>query len=144
MATSDGISDPDWDQVRDLATELVNHAEGHESDMWRNRLLRCLDRLQGKYGELPSLLATQADYTEDDAEKERLLLRAYALALERGDGPNTLFISHSLAELFIVERRDKMQGESWLRALQQHLVHDTADAWGATEYEALSVALGKL
>jgi hypothetical protein len=53
MTTSDGISAEDWDKVHELAVEVVK--SGLPSD-YRTRLLRYLDQLETKYGELPSIL----------------------------------------------------------------------------------------
>jgi hypothetical protein len=67
MATPDGITTEDWDRVHDLALEVVNlSAEGDEagSDAAKIQLRELLDDLQEKYGPLPSLLATRADYVE--------------------------------------------------------------------------------
>ena len=60
--------------------------------------LSTLDRLEVTYGALPSILATRADYLDDeDPRREELLLQAYALAESRHDTMNLLDVAHSLA-----------------------------------------------
>jgi hypothetical protein len=83
MSTLDGIDANDWEAVQDLAIDVVN-APDHEKTNVRQLLLDYLDTLEARYGTLPSILATRADYLEDDDPKrEQLLLRAYELAESR-------------------------------------------------------------
>lgn len=89
VATPDGISTQDWDMVHELAVDIVN-TNGDEQENSRVRLLNFLDELEEKYGELPSILATRADYTADLRRKEQLLIRAYVLAGARHDSLNEL------------------------------------------------------
>ena len=83
MRTPDGITDADWDRVHELTLDCVNAPTDQEQDTCRCRLLLYLDALEEKYGVLASLLATRADFTDDPAVQEWLLLRALALAEER-------------------------------------------------------------
>ena len=69
---------------------MVNTDEPVEEQHHRTDLLNYLDELTAKYGELPSLLATRADYVEDPAESERLLLRAFEAATRIVDTLNLL------------------------------------------------------
>ena len=87
VMTPDGITSADWDRVAELALELSRHVDDEGSDEYRNRLLLYLDTLESKYGQLPSILATRADFWWDEqtATKEDLLIRAYQLAVERRD-----------------------------------------------------------
>ena len=71
--TSDGISDADWDVVHALAVEIVNASESEAAVRTTAALLCHLDTLEQKYGALPSILATRADYVEDAGERLRLL-----------------------------------------------------------------------
>lgn len=120
MATSDGISGEDWDVIHGLAVELVNAVDGDDEPACRAKLMQYLDRLEAKDGELPSILATRADYTQEAETKERLLRRAYDLAELRGDAQNCLHVAHSLADLYIEERRDPQAGSPWLERLRLH------------------------
>jgi hypothetical protein len=103
--TSDGIAAADWDRVHELALAIVNAEEDSSEEIaCRTQLLNYLDALAEKYGELPGLLATRADYIDDTEETERLLLRACDLAAQTGDTRNGCLISLSLAELYVSER----------------------------------------
>jgi len=142
MATPDGISADDWERVHELAVDIVN-ADEDDSEAYRTRLLDYLYRLEEKYGELPSILATRADYINDLRLKERLLTRAHGLAMAHGDDRNALYIAHSLAELSIEEFRDAKEGHKWLERVRQHLVQ-IEDSWFAAEYERLHHAVQQL
>jgi len=64
MTTADGISTEEWDIVHQLGVDIVNatiNATGQEEDRCRARLFEYLDKLEAKYGELPSILATSLD-----------------------------------------------------------------------------------
>jgi hypothetical protein len=146
VATSDGISTEDWDVVHQLAVDVANAAMKDAEDQVREltqRLLRWLDRLDDKYGERPSLLATRADYIEDVGSKEQLLTRAYALAEDRGDALNGLATAHSLAELSIEDIADDVRGHLWLGRLRARLVHQD-DGWYAEEHDRLRQTLENL
>jgi hypothetical protein len=86
MATPDGITTEDWDRVHELALDVVNlSAEGDEaaSDAAKLQLRELVDDLQEKYGPLPSLLATRADYVERVEDREYWLTAAYEQAAAR-------------------------------------------------------------
>jgi hypothetical protein len=122
--TSDGISTDDWRLVHELALEVVNLSAAGDvasRDAAAIRLLSLLDTLQEKYGPLPSLLATRADYVDSPDEREYLLLKAYDEARILEDLKNLLEISESLASFYIEERSDYRHGEHWLRKLEDHL-----------------------
>src|SRR5688572_1443807 len=98
MATSDGISTEDWDVVHEFAVKMVN-APNSEKQHHKDQLLQYLEALEVKYGPLPSILATRADYlADDDPAREELLLRAHALAEAQSDARNVVYVAHSLAE----------------------------------------------
>ena len=101
--TEDGIATEDWDRVHELALEIVNSsAEGEvpASDQASLRLVELLDEFQEKYGPLPSLLATRADYLVRFEDREYWYLAAYKQAAERGDARNLVSISESLTSLY--------------------------------------------
>jgi hypothetical protein len=142
MATPDGITTDDWDRVHELAVDIVN-ADETEAETCRGRLLAYLETLEQKYGELPSILATRADYVDDPRRRETLLSRAYDLAKDRRDDRNTAYIAHSLAELYIGEFRDYWAGQRWLDELRQYLPQ-IDDAVFAEEYDRLRSLLHQL
>lgn len=128
MATSDGISMEDWDRVHELALAIVNAEDDSSEELVaRKELLDYLDELHSKYGARPSLLATRADYLDDDVSgRLRLLEAAYALASEADDVRNQLLIATSLADLYVGELRDSVEGGQWLSRLDG-ILHRTGD-----------------
>jgi hypothetical protein len=122
MPTSDGISGEDWDAVHDLSLKIVNAEAESEENIYTNQLLLYLDELEAKYGVLPSILATRADYVSDVNEKSVLLRQAYALADASRDNPNLKEIAHSLAELYIENLKDSSEGQIWIERLRDHLI----------------------
>lgn len=134
MSTSDGISASDWDQVRQLAVEAVN-AHDSEKPACHDLMLRCLDALEQKYGPLPSILATRADYIDgDQAERESLLLSALVLAEQRRDLKNLAMITQSLAELSL-EAGELGQTDRWLSRMRGYLSDRSSDEF--SEYQRL-------
>jgi len=121
MSTSDGISGEDWDVVHDLSLKIVNAEAESEENIYTNQLLQYLDELESKYGSLPSILATRADYVSDTNEQSALLRQAYALAEASQDITNLKEIAHSLAELYIDDLQNPSEGHVWIRRLSDHL-----------------------
>jgi len=134
MATSDGISAEDWVVVHELAVEIVNAPDG-ESSASRKKLMDYLDTLECRYGPLPSILATRADYLpDDDPAKTELLLSAYRAAQASGDCKNQLLVAGSLADLYL-ERGELFDASRWLERMRSHSVAlNNADY---SEYERL-------
>jgi hypothetical protein len=144
--TSDGISDADWNRLRDTAEAVVGASSAGDEVRSRERLagLRSLlDALESQYGRRPSLLATRADFTDDEVEKLALLEEAYAIADESGDVANAVWIAETLATLHIDERRDPIEGARWLDAYATALTAAGDDADEAP-YRALLERLRQL
>jgi len=141
--TPDGICDEDWDRVHELAVEIVNAGQTEEGDEYRARLFEYLHRLEKKYGPLPSLLATRADYVKDARESQELLERAYHPAVQQGDHLNALYAASSLARLHIERLHDVAAGTKWLAALKEAL-RCAGDESDIEEYEELAKALEEL
>jgi hypothetical protein len=137
MSTSDGIDGDDWDRVHELALEVLGATTEQETAACKSEMLSYLDTLEEKYGVLPSILATRADYIDDLATKESLLLRASALAEQRSDIKNTLEVTHSLAQLYIDEGLNVVKGREQLGRLKQ-LLDKTSDSSLMEEHERLS------
>lgn len=148
MATSDGIPSEDWDVIQEHAVDCANTAI--RSDMRANadarqRMLESLERLEVKFGRLPSILATRADYTNDIAVKEHLFVEAYETAVRLGDESNQMLIAHSLAKLYIDDHRDSFKGRVWLANLKDHMAElDEPDTFVDEEYSRLARMLMKL
>jgi len=124
VMTSDGISAKDWDRVKALAAKIatvVCSKKKAQAKEETKALLVLLDQLQKRYGELPSILATRADYVTSASESLSLLKKAYALAEKAGDTANLTYITSSLAELYVVDRHDKKNGKLWLAKLRSCL-----------------------
>lgn len=89
--TSDGISTEDWGLVHELAVEVVNRSAAGDASGSKAKvaeLLGLLDTLEERYGCLPSLLATRADYVDGPEEREYYLLQAYSEARALDDAIN--------------------------------------------------------
>src|SRR4029077_6671165 len=138
VATPDGISGEDWDKVHELAVEIIN-ADDVESEVRRSQLLSYLDQLEKKYGELPSILATRADYVEELGAKEELLTRAYMLASTFQDAGNQLDVAHSLAELYIEKFQDTTEGKIWLDRFGKQL-EQTKEMGYLEHYQRLRIS----
>lgn len=139
--TSDGISSEDWGKVHDLALAAVN-ASHDESDRCREQMLVYLRELVSKYGELPSILATQAVYVDDPAESERLFLRAFDLALARDDLSNVLEISLSLADHYASDWLRLGDASRWLEIAKAYIGPDSDES--RQEYEDIEEAIERL
>jgi hypothetical protein len=129
--TSDGISREDWAHVHQCAVDIANAALADDdgaSQVRTRDLLRVLERLEHRYGALPSILATRADYIEDVPSRLTLYEAACDAASEHGDARNLVWIASSLAELYVDELREPLRGGQWLERLESHLAnHDDPD-----------------
>ena len=141
MATSDGITADDWNRVHALTVDLVNATDETSVASCRRRLFQYLEILESKYGPLPSILATRADFTEDISQKDLKLRKAYEYAEERSDYRNALYIAHSLAALHLEETGDLVEGRIWLERMRHQLIREE-DAWFAEELQRLRDLLG--
>ncbi len=127
MPTSDGITDADWDVLKDIAWEMF-HALQQDCDdsLLRQRLFVTLDRFERKYGRLPSLLITRADFTEDDDLPERLLKEAFVTAEELGDVEGQVSAIDSLARHYLSINREASLINFWLDRMEK-LLEDLDD-----------------
>lgn len=123
-ATPDGISREDWAQVHQCAVDIANAALADDApwaEASRCDLFQWLDRLEDRYGALPSILATRADYTDDVGHRLTLYQAAYEAAAARGDVRNLVWIASSLAELYVEDVREPLSAGEWLDRLEAHL-----------------------
>jgi hypothetical protein len=121
----DGISTEDWDEVYWHTVAVVNAETDEASHAAKRVILACLDRLEARYGELPSILATRADYVEDEQHQRLLLERAYDLATARGDGFTGLWTALDLVKLHL-DGRALADAERWLAKAREHLNPDNS------------------
>jgi len=102
--TSDGIPQDEWDKVNELAASVANAVCAEDeilSSKHTAEILEYLEVLELNHGELPSILATRADYVSAIDERVTLLRRAYDLADERKDNANLTAISVSNGKNFL-------------------------------------------
>lgn len=135
--TSDGISSIDWDRITGMSAEIANAAMADNDALVKSttqRILKQLDALEKKYGKLPSILATKAEYVESANGRVILLQEAWRIANEMDDKNNLVLISSSLAQLYIEDFRDFNEGEKWLTVLGSAL----ENKWDEGEYSELN------
>lgn len=124
MPTPDGIADDDWREVEDLAWSVADATLGDDEALYAdavNQLLARLRELESRYGPLPSILATMADFTDDAREAVRLLENAYFVAEQRNDTRNMTYIASSIAQRYVEDLSDFAKGRSWVDLLRQCL-----------------------
>jgi hypothetical protein len=105
--------------------EIVNAAADDDNERENKAKLKLhsvLDELETRYGALPSILATRADYVDDLHLQETLLLRAYSEAKSRSDARNMVWVASSLAALYAEELQDYGSARRWIDALRANLV----------------------
>ena len=145
MSTPDGISDRDWGKVHTLALLLVKASvtsNKKANKAHTQKLLRYLKWLEAKYGELPSILATRADYIVGNKQKETLLLRAYRLSKQWNDFLNQAEIAHSLSSLYIEKLKRYREGTNWLEKLKAH-ARKAKEKYLEQEYDRLRLETQK-
>jgi hypothetical protein len=129
--------------VHALAAEVASRcAEDDEAarESLSLRLLGLLDQLEVKYGPLPSILATRADYVDHSDDRERWLTAAYEQARRLRDAKNLVWIASSLAGFHVEERPDPARGAAWLAILERYLA-ESPDASVAEEAARLRAVL---
>jgi hypothetical protein len=136
MVTTDGITTDDWARVKACAVELLHALDSDQEVECRFHLLQCLNELETKYGALPSLVATRADFIEESNKNEAFLLRAYALARALGDRGSALQVAHSLASLYIDDLTKCIEASRWLLRLNKHIIEQQDEEY-ARELERL-------
>jgi hypothetical protein len=96
------FTEAEWASVREAALPVVNATLAGDQVLRASYLVGLLDVLAGlraRHGDHPVLLATEADFTEDDAEQVGLYRRAGAIAAAHG--LPTLSIRLSLAQVLL-------------------------------------------
>ena len=117
--TPDGIPTPEWDRIHELALEVANASMQDDallSDAKTEEMLSCLQELRVRHGDLPSILGTLADYTDDEVERYDLYARAIAEARRLGDGKNLMILLESILELNCLDTDQRVFWQSQLTA----------------------------
>jgi hypothetical protein len=141
--TSDGISDDDWERIRELAVDVANASAHGDDSAERMRLFEGLDRLEQIYGRRPSIVATRGDFAESPEDRVALLSEGFALAAEHGDVVNEMHIADSLARAYVEELADRDNGRQWLDTLARCL-RRTGGETDITDYEGLEAMWARL
>jgi len=101
------IAKPDWDQVHELACDIVNASGAEDSVLVASKtetLMIVLRELEVKYGPCSKIAATVADFTEEKEERPRLYQEALRLAKAEGDAEEERLILESIAEMLEDEK----------------------------------------
>ena len=117
--TPDGIPTPECDRVHELAVEVANASMQDDavlSDAKTEGMLCYLQELRVRHGDLPSVLGTLADYTDDEAERYDLYARGIAEARRLGDAKNLLILLESILELDCLDDEQRVFWQSQLGA----------------------------
>lgn len=142
MTTTDGIQDNDWEEVMSLAAAVANQTGlSLDAGLERKRLMRTLDRLEQKYGRLPSILSTKADYVDDANISLSLLKEAYVTADESSDLKNKVIIGSSIAEIYLDSFDNKSRAGFWVKTLKRDLEKYSDDEYFNELYIELSQRL---
>ena len=144
MTTTDGIQDNDWEEVMSLAAAVANQTGlSLDAGLERKRLMRALDKLEQKYGRLPSILSTRADYVDDANISLSLLKEAYVTADEASDLKNKVIISSSIAEIYLDSFDNKSRADFWIKTLKRDLEKYSSDEYFNELYIELAQRLEK-
>ena len=143
--TADRIRTTDWNGVRKVATRIANAAIRNDSSagkLAKQDLTALLDSLEEKYGPRSSIIATRADFTDNQRDKIRWWKEANDLAEVTADRHNLLLIATSLCEFWIENKSDVTRGNKWLRIMKSHLAPNDRDDYRC--YRQLSRMLRKI
>jgi len=119
--TPDGIPTPEWDRVHELAVEVANASMQDDavlSEARTEEMLSYLRELRVRHGDLPSILGTLGDYTDDEVERYDLYARAVAEARRIGDDKNLMILLESILELECLDGDQRAFWERQLKALK--------------------------
>lgn len=81
-----GIDKSDWDMVHQMAVDAANAAIMDDNVLLDFKIVAMLDllsRLQKKYGDHPSLIATIGDYLGNPIDRRKQYEKALAIAKEQ-------------------------------------------------------------
>lgn len=141
-STSEGIPRNEWMLVEDLADKVLDANLSGDLVIelkYKEQMINLLDKLQTKYGELPSIYATKADYIDDIQQEVVLLKKGFDIANNLNDKKNRTLISGSLAQRYIEELRDKANGIIWINKIEDCLkeYYDKDEAEQCSELKKL-------
>lgn len=102
-----------WDNIQKDVEEYVE-SEDEKSKLWRQKILRNINKSLIIYPNSIDLLATKADYLKRSKDRENCLLQAYAMAKQLNDFKNQTLISSSLAAFYIDDLDNFSKGIYWI------------------------------
>ena len=140
--TPDGISADDWERVHELALAVANTSDPDEEKHFRRKLLDFLRELRSRYGDLSSILATEADYIDDVRASESLFLQAFDLAKRTEDLRNQRYVALSLADLYASDLPNLSAGRLWLDVAKETIASTDGSDW--EEYTRIEKSLRSL
>jgi hypothetical protein len=119
--TSDGIPTVEWDRVHELAVEIVNASAQDDAVLTEARseeMLSYLRELRVRHGDLPSILGTLGDYTDDEIDRYDLYSRGVAEAQRIRDDKNRLILIESILELDCLDANQRAYWHPQLEGLK--------------------------
>lgn len=136
--TPDGISTDDWGRVHEAVVEVVSASSIEDDALCSHhieRLFDLLSKLEARYGRIPGILATRADFTDDPETAIALHEEALSVA---SDPTSTRLSLQSLVRLMIGGRYPESQVLDRLKALEDvtNTDGDSSDLEELRELEA--------
>ncbi len=119
--TPDGIPTPEWDRVHELAVAVANASMQDDAvlpEVKTEEMLCYLRELRTRHGDLPSILGTLGDYTDDEIQRYDLYARAVAEARRIRDDKNLLILLESILELESLDGDQRAFWQTELKALK--------------------------
>ncbi len=117
------IQAEEWKKIRDLASAVSRAAKDDNyplSHIHCRTLIDFLDSLQDKYGPLPRILATKADYMEDDEIRLCLYEKAFEISETEHNHMECVFIADSLILLYLedIDVPNYEMAHRWLKRME--------------------------
>lgn len=106
------------DEIAEL-TQVIEAVANSDSPYLFEKLVSLINRLRLKYGDLPVLLSTKADFIDDFDERILLYEKTIELAEEPEDTAYIIQSVESLVEIYVYELRDYEKGAKWLTELER-------------------------
>ena len=116
-----GITKNEHEVLIELICDIVNDSDDdqfYENPECTNNLLNELDRLDSKYGEMPMLISTRADFTDDVKIQIKLYKKAIQLALKSGDISTLVMAAESLVEIYVSDYPNSREALEWFDKLK--------------------------
>lgn len=136
------FSQSHWDEVNEASLALVNASLADDDALRQSLFIELtivLHRLRTIYGDHPTLIETEADFSDDPAERRLLYEQAIAVAVEHSLPTYTIRIS--LAKLLLDDFLDPTTASAQLAACE-HELSQFADESERCEWNQLVEGIG--